>query len=236
MAAEEPSKASPYSEKRAQMSTPERTLDKRGLVKVGVYYVLPEEKEIGNDFRATIPIFNLIEAAYNTFQAIIQQEAIVQSLDDQKIMLETRINDIQIELGRIAGSRLPEDQVLRASLNEELPTRREQLSDTIGTLRIAVKRLVPPAKRQAVYDEFMKQRDAFLAATNELRPKVDKIGAEYRKLKLTPLSTMLCGTLQQRRTRPITLGPSKSLKNAIGKLTRAERWLSIDESAYRARV
>ena len=163
----------------AVLASDERILKSRGLVKVGVYYALPAETEIGNEVRETIPIFNLIESAFGAFQAILQQEAYVQSLDDQKIMLETRITDIQIELGRIAGSKLPEDQVLRANLKEELPTRKEQLSDTTGTLRMAVKRLVPPAKKQAVYDEFIKQRDAFLAATNELRPKVDKVLAQY---------------------------------------------------------
>jgi hypothetical protein len=228
-----PPKTQADSNESVELSTPERVLDNRGLTKVGQFYVVATETEIGKQYREITPIFDLVEAAYVEFQAILEVETLVQTLDDQRIVLEARINEIGLELGRITGSRLPEDQVYRTELNTELPLRKEALNNTNRDLRIAVKRLANPARKKAVYDEFFTRRDQFLAASRELQPIVKRATAEYRKLDQDAAVKDALRAVESDTNSNVKLGPSKSLKNAIGRLTRAERWLAIDKSVYR---
>jgi hypothetical protein len=233
VAVAKPAEAPPTSNERKGTSTPEGVLESRGLTKDGVYYVVATETEIGKQFRAIIPIFDLVEGKFNQFQAILEVEAIVQSLNDQRIIHATRIRDIQIELARIGGSKLPEDQVARADLNAELPNRNIALSDTIGALEIAKNRLVSPAAKQAVYDEFMLRRGEFLEATKQLSPTVKRAYAEYKELGNDYEVRQALRKLGDATNSPIQLGPSKALKTAIARLRRGEEMVAIDKSAYR---
>jgi hypothetical protein len=148
-------------------------------------------------------------------------------------MIATRIRDIQIELARIGGSKLPEDQVARADLNAELPNRNIALNDTIGALEIAKNRLVSPAAKQAVYDEFMLRRGEFLEATKQLSPTVKRAYAEYKELGNDYEVKQALRKLGDALNSPIQLGPSKALKTAIARLRRGEELLSVDASANR---
>ena len=214
-------------------ASPDGVLGNRGLRKAGRYYVVATEKEIGERFNKIKPIYNVMETAMNRFLMILDAEATVQYLDNERIAAETYIRDLGIQVDN-----MPNKAVNRAAIQQLRSTQqntRVYLSDVRGNLQIARKNLVGPARKQAVWREFMKWRADFLESNKQLRPIVDKADAEYAALKKDPVVKDALQTLTKRSSAQVVLGPSKDLKTVISKLRKAEEMVSFDPDAYRRR-
>jgi hypothetical protein len=219
--------------KKSMSGTPESVLERRGLKKIGVYYVVDTESEFFKGFGQTRPTYNVLLATYNQLAAIWDAEWKAQYLDNERIAAQTRLRDIDIEIGGLG--RMIEEQMRRNALLVEKRDVTRYLSDTVGNLAIARKQVVAPAVKQRVYDEFMKLRADFQEATNTLEPIYKQAIKEYDVLSVDPAVTDAAKTLAQRTNSPLKLGPSKNLKSAVGQLQRELRELSSNPDAYRSK-
>jgi hypothetical protein len=217
-------------------------LDSRGLRKVKKFYVVATEDEIGRSFTNILPVYDAIEAALNQFMVILQVEDKVQYLDSERILAETRLRSLQIQISGFPDDTLSNNAVIKnaANINAVNTLRDEQqrtlayLNQVCGAFEIARKNLVSTVQKQTVWNEFLNQRADFLKATKELRQLVDKAADEYARLKKDPDVKDALQTI--RRTNPtVLLGPSKDLTIVIGKLRSAEEMVSFDPDAYRRR-
>lgn len=133
---------------------------------------------------------------------------------------------------------LPNNVVNRIQIQQlqrEQQGTRIYLNEVRGNLQIARKNLVSDAKKQAVWDEFMKRRLDFLEANKQLAPVVAKVTSEYQVLKKDPAIKDALQIISKRANSPASLGPSKDMTTAINKLRRAEEMVSFDPDAYRRR-
>jgi hypothetical protein len=205
---------------------PETVLDGYGLQKFKNYYVVATEHEIGSNFKNLVPVYDAIEVSFNQFMAILQTEDKVQYLDNERILAETRVNDIDIQL---SGST---SDVLRNSLFGERRRTLAYLNQVRGSLQIASKNLVSPIQKQAVWNEFQNQRAYFLKATKELRQLVNKAASEYAIVRADSEVRRALGDIKKTNS-TVSLGPSKDLAIIIGRLNRAEEIVSFDPDANR---
>jgi len=102
--------------KKAQSSSPESVLESRGLQRSGKFYVVATEKEIGAGFSRIIPIYNFMEAALLTFQAILDAEAKAQFLDNERILAQTYINDLGYALANLPNNAMNRPKIDRKSV------------------------------------------------------------------------------------------------------------------------
>lgn len=219
---------------------PERVMENNGLTRVKKFYVVAAEDEIGKRFSDMVPVYNAMEAALNQFVGILQVEDNVQRLDNERILAETHVKNLDIQLSNFPTNAANNDattvnaaNIIGASnLRNERQRTMVYLTEVRGTLEIAKKNLVSPAQKQAVWNEFVDQRAAFLEADKQLRPIVDKAAKEYARLKIDPDVKDALRTIR-RTNATLALGPSKDLTIVIGRLKRAEEMLSFDPDEYR---
>jgi hypothetical protein len=222
--------ASPKKEKFSPTS-PEGVLDSKGLRKFGSYYVVATEKAIGEGFGKIKPIYNVMDAALGQFQAILNAEMNYLYWDNERTLAQTYIGDLNIAIANTPNT-IPNRLTIQ-QLQRELSATQLYLNNVFGALELARKNLVPPAKKQAVWDEFVMRRADFLEANKLLRPIVDKANAEYAALKADPAVKDALQTLSKHSNSPVKLGPSKPVSTAISSLIRAERAVSFDPDSYR---
>ena len=206
-------------------------MESRGLGKAGKYFVVATEKEIGAEFNKIKPIYNVMEGELNRFIAILEAEATFQFLDNERILADTYIRDLGIQLANLP-SNATNRQLIQQIQNEQR-IYRIYLNEVTGNLQIARKNLVAPAQKQAVWNEFMKRRADFLEANKQLRPIVDKALGEYMALKKDAAVKDALQVMTKRTNSPVLLGPSKDLSTAITKLKKAEEMVSFNPEAYR---
>jgi hypothetical protein len=231
-----PNSSEPASPKDAKYSptSPEGVLDSHGLRKLGSFYIVATEKEIGEGFFKIRPIYNVMETALGNFQAILNAEMTFLYWDNERTLAQTYIGDLNITIANIPNT-IPNRPTIQAYRNE-LQGTQLYLNNVLGSLEIARKNLVPPARKQAVWNEFMKLRAEFLEANKQLRPIVDKANAEYLALEKVPAVKDALQTLSERSNSRLRLGPSKNAKTWISNLIRAEEMVSFDPDAYRRKT
>jgi hypothetical protein len=212
-------------------TTPEGVLESRGLGKAGKYYVVATEKEVGASFNRIKPIYNVMEEALTQYMGILQAEATFQYLDSERILADTYIRDLGIQLANTPNNAT--NRQLIQQLTNEQRIYGIYLNEVNGNLQIARKNLVGPARKQAVWDEFMKRRADFLEANKQLSPIVAKAVKEYAALKKDAAVKDALQVIAKRKNSPVSLGPSKDLTTAITKLRKAEEMVSFNPDAYR---
>jgi hypothetical protein len=215
-------------------TTPEGVLESRGLAKAGKFYVVATEKEVGANFNRIKPIYNVMEDKLTQYMAILQAEATFQYLDNERILAETYIGDLGIQLANTPNNAT--NRLAIQQLQNEQRVTRIYLNEVNGNLQIARKNLVGPARKQAVWDEFMKRRGEFLEANKQLRPIVDTALKEYAALKKDAAVKDALQVITKRTNSPVSLGPSKDLSTAISKLKKAEEMVSFNPDAYRRKT
>ena len=75
---------------------PVDVLKTNGLVKSGKFFVLPEEEKVLQGLFNMRPFMGQLEAKYNAWGAILQNEAEFQQLGDYKIQVTGQLNDFRI--------------------------------------------------------------------------------------------------------------------------------------------
>ncbi len=195
--------------KKSMSSSPESVLENRGLQRAGKFYVVATEKEIGAGFGRIIPIYNVMETVLIQFQAILDAEATWQFWDNERIVAQTYLRDLALQL-----SNTPNNAVNRLAIQQ---LRNEQqgtqlyLSNVLGSLEVARKNLVPPARKQAVWNDFLTRRIDFLESSKQLRPVVDKAVKEYAALEQDPAVKDAVQTIAQARKFPDFARPVQRL-------------------------
>ena len=186
-------------------------LDARGLRKSGSFYVIATEKEISG-FLKIKPIYNVMDTVLGQYQAILNAEMTFLYWDNERTLAQTYIGDLDMALANTPNT-IPNRLAIQQYQRERAATQL-YLNNVLGALEIARKNLVPPARKQAVWNEFLVHRAEFLEANKQLRPIVDKANAEYVVLKRDPAVKDALQTLSKRSNSPIKLGPSKALSTA----------------------
>ncbi|MGP0069739.1 MAG: protein kinase domain-containing protein [Isosphaeraceae bacterium] len=227
-------KAKPEEEPVPADASPEEVLlVKRGLKKVGMFYVVPTEDEIAAGYLKVVPYYNVMEAAMNELAQAVQIENYVRELDDTRINLRAYINDLNAQLGSLPNTVV--NRLARQSIQQEIQLAQANLGNANREYAIAIKRVVPPRKKQALTDEFQKRRADFLDATKELRPTVDKAMKEYNEIKKDPEVTSAIRVLKEKAKAPLAIGPSAGFKKAVANLKSAEQMVSYNPEAYNIR-
>jgi hypothetical protein len=135
---------------------PETVLESRGVTKVKKFYVVATEDEIGRSFKNIVPVYDAIEAALNQFMAIVQVEDKIQYLDNERILAETRLRSLHIQVSSFPDDTLSNNAVIKnaANINAVTTLLNEQqrtlayLNQVRGSLEIERKNLVSPAQKQ----------------------------------------------------------------------------------------
>src|SRR5208337_1122085 len=80
---------------------PVDVLKTNGLVKSGKFFVLPEEEKVLQGLFNMRPVMGQLEAKYNAWAAIIQNEYEFQQLSDYKIQITRELNDFRVAYNNI---------------------------------------------------------------------------------------------------------------------------------------
>jgi serine/threonine protein kinase len=227
-------KAKPVAEQAPENSSPEELLlGKRGLRKVGMFYVVGTEDEIDAGYNKIVPFYNVMEVAMNELAQALQIESYAQELDDTRINLLAYINDLNAQLGNLPNTVV--NRLNRQAIQQEIGAAQARLGNVNREFAIAIKRVVPPRKKQALTDEFQKRRADFLEASKEFKPTVDKAMKEYTDLKKDAEVMSAIKVLKEKVKAPIAIGPSAGFKKAIANLKNAEQMVSYNPNAYNRR-
>ena len=224
-------KAKAPAEPVAHDSSPEEVLlVKRGLKKVGMYYVVATEDDVDAGVSKVIPFFNVMEVAWNELNEAVQIENYVQQLDDFRINVQAYINDLNGQLASLPNTVV--NRLARQGLQQEIQAAQNNLGNANREFAIWSKRVVPPRKKQALHDEFMKRRTDFLEANKELRPTVDKAMKEYNEVKKDAEAMNAIKVLKEKARAPLAIGPSAGFKKAIDRIRKAEQMVSYNPDVY----
>ncbi len=208
-------------------ATPEGLLESKGLTKSGGFYVLPIEKEVEQRYRDVRPRHKLMQDAFNKFAGIADAEANFQAWDVERINVEAQIKELDIEIQRLAGSRVPVDAANRGQMIVTRTDRYEYLVEVNRNLEIARKGRVTTEAWQAAHDDAMTLREKFLESSKALASKCDEMKGEYKELEQDS------AVKDALRVVSLRLGPSKDLRDKIQQVIRAERDVSFDPDAYK---
>jgi serine/threonine protein kinase len=208
--------------------SPEAVLARRGLSKSGRFYTIATESEVHAAWQGVVPFYNLMDAARAEFVEAMEIVAYAQELNDNLINLQAYINDLNSLMGRANR----DQQVLLRNQLQEANARLNLVQAELAKVRT---RLVSPERRQELQDQFMKRRSEFLAKSGELRPILNKMNAEYAKLKQDDEVTSVLKALKERQKVNVTLGPSDKLNSLLRQLRQAEEAVSLNPDAYRSK-
>ena len=208
--------------------TPEEIIEKRGLKKASTFYVVGTESEFAAAWQAVVPHYTLMDAARTEWNQAIQINNYAQELNDRQVNLQALINQCNSLMG--GANR---DQKL--ALQAQIQNANAQLNLVQAEIAKVRTRVVGPVKMQQLQDEFMKRRGEFLEKSGGLRPILDRMTAEYEKLKLDTELRNALNTLKERKKVNVTLGPSAKLKSLVLQLRQAEEEVSFNPDAYRRR-
>jgi hypothetical protein len=212
---------------------PEKLLASRGLHKVKTWYVVATEDEIDKEFNKIRPTYNAMEIAMKRVITAKEQDVIVNTLDADEIATQTNINALQIQLGT-----LPNNLDGRAMANEirnQIQQLNFHLNEVRGSLQIQRTLRVPPAQQRVFWGDFVRARETFLVATKEIRPVLDKAGAEYRMLENDAEVKEALRVISDRTKVRYSLGPSKFLKAHKTALINGEKMVSFYPDAYQTK-
>jgi serine/threonine protein kinase len=228
-------KSKPAAEPAPDVASPEAILlVKRGLKKVGLFYVVATEDEIDAGVNKVIPFFNVMDAAWIEVDKAVRIENYAQQLDDTRINLQAYINDLNVQLGSLPNTVV--NRLARQGLQQEIQAAQANLGNANREFAIAIKRVVPPRKKQALIDEFMKRRADFLEATKDFKPTVDKAMKEYNELKKDEEVMSAIKVLKEKERAPLAIGPSAGFKKAIAGIRKAEQMVSYNPEVYDRRT
>jgi serine/threonine protein kinase len=221
-------KPEPVAEPPPEDGSPEALLAKRGLRKTGRFYTIATESEVHAAWQGVVPFYTLMDGARTEFVEAMQIAAYAQQLNDYRINLEAGINNLNALMGRANR-----DQ--RVVLQNQLQAAQAELNGVLAEIAKVRTRLVSPARRQELYNIFMARRKEFLEKSGELRPILDKMNAEYAKLKQDSEVTSVLKALKERQKVNVSLGPSDKLRSLLLQLRQAEEAVSLNPDAYRTK-
>jgi serine/threonine protein kinase len=226
-------KAKPAAETPSGDSSQESLLAKRGLNKVGLFYVVATEKEVVAGFDKVVPYYNVMEVAYNELDQALRIENYAQQVDDTRINLIAYINDLNATLANTPNTIV--NRLARQGLQQDIQAAQANLGNANREFALAIKRVVPPQKKQALIKEFQKRRLDFLEATKAFKPTVDKAMQEYNELKKDADVTNAIKAIKERDRAPIAMGPSAFFRKAVDQVRKAEQMVSFNPDTYNRR-
>ena len=157
-------------------------LKTNGLVKSGKFFVLPEEEKVLQGLFNMRPVMGQLEAKYNAWGAIIQNESEFQQLGDYKIQVTGQLNDFRIVFNNMP-QRTPLERFQKQQASQQFAVFDNELRLTNSELALRQKRLVGEAGKQKAEDDAKKACETFLQAKGRVWPDVEATLKRYDELK-----------------------------------------------------
>jgi hypothetical protein len=231
LVAKAPDEGMPKLEVAGAETGPEKLLASRGLHKVKTWYVIPTEYEIDKEFKKIRPTYNAMEFALRRVIAAKEQDVIVNTLEADQIATQTNINALQMQLGTLPNNL--DGRAAAQEIRNQITQLNFHLNEVRGNLQIQRSLQVPPAQQQVFWGDFVETRNAFYAATKEIKPLFDQASAEYKQFENDTEVKEALRVISDRTRVRYALGPSKFLRAHKTDLMNGEKMVSFDPDAYR---
>ena len=200
-------------------------LKTNGLVKSGKFFVLPEEEKVLQGLFNMRPVMGQLEAKYNAWAAIIQNEFELQQLGDYKIQVTGQLNDFRILFNNMP-QRTPLERFQKQQASQQFAVFDNELRLTNSELALRRKRLVGEAGKQKAENEAKKACETFLQAKGRLWPDVDSLLKRYDELKSNDSVLNALRTYNAGAHAYLKIGPSDNLSKQAKQVIAYERTYS----------
>jgi hypothetical protein len=203
--------------------TPEQVLNRRGLKRSGMVYVLEAESDFVPKVAKLQPGYRQLKGQYDKLAAILLNQAEYDALNDHWTLVNEQWGNVRAEID--AHPPLS-NNLLRQNWQNLLEAERRlhyQYNELQREVNLRYRRLVADSEKERLQGEFQKQREEFLEKSAELRTQADKLQGEYRALAQDDAVKKALDSLKLSTKARLTLGPSPEFKKAITWLTNAVR-------------
>ena len=214
---------------------PVDVLKTNGLVKSGKFFVLPEEEKVLQGLFNMRPVMGQLEAKYNAWAAIIQNEYEFQQLGDYKILVTGQLNDYRIAYNNMPA-RTQQERFYKQQASQQFPVFDNELRLTNSALELHRKRLVGEAGKQKAENEAKKARDDFLQAKGRLWPDVESLLKRYDELKSNDSVLNAMRAFNAQAQARLKIGPSDDLSKKAKQVIAYEQTYSPETAPQPKKV
>ena len=204
---------------------PVDVLKTNGLVKSGRFFVLPEEEKVLQGLFNMRPVMGQLEAKYNAWGAILQNEYEFQQLSDYKIRVIGEFNGFRIALNNMP-QRTPQQRYEKQVAAQQLNAYDQELRLINSELVLRQKRLVDEAGKQKAEDDAKKVCETFLQAKGRMWPDVDALLKRYDELKSNDSVSNALRAYNAEAQAHLKIGPSDDLSKKAKQVIAYERTYS----------
>jgi len=214
---------------------PVDVLKTNGLVKSGKFFVLPEEEKVLQGLFNMRPVMGQLEAKYNAWAAIIQNEYEFQQLGDYKILVTGQLNDFRILFNNMP-QRTPLERFQKQQASQQFAVFDNELRLTNSELALRQKRLVGEAGKQKAVNDAKKACETFLQAKGRVWPDVEATLKRYDELKSNDSVLNALRAYNANAQAHLKIGPSDDLSKKAKQVIAYEQTYSPETAPQPRKV
>jgi len=214
---------------------PVDVLKTNGLVKSGKFFVLPEEEKVLQGLFNMRPVMGQLEAKYNAWAAIIQNEYEFQQLGDYKIQVTGQLNDFRILFNNMP-QRTPLERFQKQQASQQFAVFDNELRLTNSELALRQKRLVGEAGKQKAENDAKKACETFLQAKGRVWPDVEATLKRYDELKSNDSVLNALRAYNANAQAHLKIGPSDDLSKKAKQVIAYEQTYSPETAPQPRKV
>lgn len=210
----------------ARADSPDAILKARGLKKSGLIYILDSETEFLDKLARVQPLYDQMTKSYATLDAAVRAQSEFDAMDLQYKLVTERLRNVQAEIDAhppLSNNVLRQNWYALLESEKQLRFERNALD---RELDLRWKSLVSESKREAMMNEFQKQRQSFLKESRDLRALIDKVNERYEQLGRDEDVKKAISTMRTSTKSRVSLGPSPEFKRRSTLLKNAEKTFS----------
>jgi hypothetical protein len=202
--------------------TPEGVLNERGLKRSGKFFIVASEEPVRQAIYNMRPVMVEMEAKFNEWAAILQNEYEYQALTDYRIQVQGHLADVDTQIGQMP-SRTPQDRLALSQARAYRQSVDQELRNTNSQIEFRRKRFVPVRVKDKAENDFKEARKRFLEVASNTRPLYDKVLQEYATLSEDNTVSNALKAYNQMTKANFKLGPSDKLKKDVGDVKKYEQ-------------
>jgi hypothetical protein len=206
-------------------TSPKDVLTTNGLTQSGTFFIVESEGPVRQKIANMRPVMLDMETRFNQWAAILHNEDEFQYLTDYRVQLGGHLTDVDNEIAR-----MPQNNPLQRQAVQQSRIYRQRIDqemrDNLSQIEIRRKRLVGPAVKEKMENDFGKAREKFLQAAGETQPLYDKVKEEYAILSKNSTVKNALTAHGERSIVKFKLGPSDKLKKDVANVIKYEKAFS----------
>jgi hypothetical protein len=215
--------------------SPEEALNRRGLKRSGLLFVLDADAEFVPKVAKLQPKYRQLKGQFDKLATVLRMQAEYDLLDDQWTLVNEQLRNVQAEIDAHPPTTNNELKQNWQNLLEAERQLRLQYNALRTEVNLRYKRLASDSEKEQLRSDFLKQRDDFLDSSRELRAQADKIKDDYNALSKDDEVKKSLSELKASTKASVSLGPSPSFKKASDWLISAVKLTSPDSLAPKAK-